>query len=170
LTPVFTKRAENVWSGTIAGAWGTFDALPHAFGCVVDRLKTRPFILDYINFRFPRRPVDWPHASSTNGALISHLSNNVIGAGEEYTTKLDVSAADLVALMAMSRYNFPLTWKDDCAGEELEGSIWRLYSKTKKELPSHERMENLTWRMMGMSLLKRRQEEAARHVRNKTRL
>jgi hypothetical protein len=37
--------------------------------------------------------------------------------------------------------------------------IWRLYSKTKERLPNHERMENLTWRMMAMSLRKRRQEE-----------
>lgn len=82
----------------------------------------------------------------------------------------------------MSRDTFFLTWKDNHASEELDGSdemqrkdplaiqMWRLYSKTKKELPSHERMENLTWRMMGMSLLKRRQEEAARYVQNKTRL
>ncbi len=42
--------------------------------------------------------------------------------------------------------------------------IWRLYSKIKKELPSHEQIENLTWRIMGMSLLKRRLEQAARYV------
>jgi GATA-binding protein len=80
----------------------------------------------------------------------------------------------------MSRDNFFLAWRDNHAGEELEDSdkmqrkdplaiqMWRLYSMTKKELPSHERMENLTWRVMVMSLLKSRQEQAARYVQNKT--
>src|SRR5271163_2890694 len=47
------------WSGTIGRAWGTFDALPHAFGCKVDRLKTRPSSSTTStehDFRFPRRP------------------------------------------------------------------------------------------------------------------
>jgi hypothetical protein len=74
--------------------------------------------------------------------------------------------------------SFFLAWKDDAAGEELDSpdemqkkdplatQIWRLYSKTKKQLPNQERMENLTWRMMAMSLRKRKQEEeeAARYV------
>ncbi|OBT49918.1 hypothetical protein VE04_09684, partial [Pseudogymnoascus sp. 24MN13] len=47
----------------------------------------------------------------------------------------------------------------------LATQIWRLYSKTKKQLPNQERMENLTWRMMAMSLRKRRQEEEAAAAR-----
>jgi GATA-binding protein len=74
------------------------------------------------------------------------------------------------------RESFFPTWKDDTAGEELDSpdemqkkdplatQIWRLYHRTKKQLPNQERMENLTWRMMAMSLRKRRQEEAARCV------
>lgn len=70
---------------------------------------------------------------------------------------------------------FP-TWKDDAAGEELDSpeemqkkdplatQIWRLYSKTKKQLPNQERMENLTWRMMAMSLRRHKQEQAARRL------
>jgi GATA-binding protein len=70
---------------------------------------------------------------------------------------------------------FP-TWKDDAAGDELDSpeemqkkdplatQIWRLYSKTKKQLPNQERMENLTWRMMAMSLRRHKQEHAARYV------
>jgi hypothetical protein len=69
---------------------------------------------------------------------------------------------------------FP-TWKENAAGEELDSpdemqkdplatQIWRLYSKTKKQLPNQERMENLTSRIMGMSLLRRKREEAARYV------
>lgn len=75
---------------------------------------------------------------------------------------------------------FP-TWKDDAAEDEVDNpdemqrkdplatQIWRLYSKTKKQLPNQERMENLTWRMMAMSLRKQKQEqaEAERYVQQK---
>jgi GATA-binding protein len=47
--------------------------------------------------------------------------------------------------------------------DPLVTQIWRLYSKTQKQLPNQERMENLTWRMMAVSLRKRKQEEAVRY-------
>ena len=40
--------------------------------------------------------------------------------------------------------------------------VWRFFAKTKQALPEQERMENLTWRMMHLTLRKRRQAEAAR--------
>ncbi|KFZ04270.1 hypothetical protein V502_10279, partial [Pseudogymnoascus sp. VKM F-4520 (FW-2644)] len=77
---------------------------------------------------------------------------------------------------------FP-TWKDGASGaaeldspdemqrrDPLATQIWRLYSKTKKQLPNQERMENLTWRMMAMSLRKRRQEEEAAAAREEEEL
>jgi len=45
--------------------------------------------------------------------------------------------------------------------------IWRLYSKTKNQLPNQERMDNLSWRMMSMNLRKeqeRAREERARYI------
>lgn len=63
-------------------------------------------------------------------------------------------------------------WKDDAGGEEISSpgemqkkdplatQIWKLYSKTKIRLPNQERMENLTWRMMAMSLRRREQMQA----------
>ena len=48
--------------------------------------------------------------------------------------------------------------------DPLAAQIWRMYSKTKKQLPHAERMENLSWRMMAMTLRKKKQEEAARYV------
>lgn len=40
--------------------------------------------------------------------------------------------------------------------------IWKLYHKTKGQLPNAERLENLSWRMMSMNLrrkeMERRQE------------
>ncbi|KAJ5612095.1 hypothetical protein N7510_005289 [Penicillium lagena] len=46
--------------------------------------------------------------------------------------------------------------------DPLAAQIWRLYTKTKSQLPNQERMENLTWRMMAMSLKRKEREQQAR--------
>ncbi|ODH34111.1 hypothetical protein ACO22_03188 [Paracoccidioides brasiliensis] len=43
--------------------------------------------------------------------------------------------------------------------DPLATQIWKLYSRTKSQLPNQERMENLTWRMMAMSLRKKREQQ-----------
>jgi GATA-binding protein len=48
--------------------------------------------------------------------------------------------------------------------DPLAAQIWRLYTRTKFQLPNQERMENLTWRMMAMSL-KRKEREQQRQAR-----
>lgn len=42
--------------------------------------------------------------------------------------------------------------------DPLGTQIWKLYSKTKNQLPNAERMENLTWRMMSMNLRRQHQK------------
>ncbi|KAF3197631.1 hypothetical protein TWF679_002870, partial [Orbilia oligospora] len=42
--------------------------------------------------------------------------------------------------------------------DPLATQIWKLYSRTRSNLPNQERMENLTWRMMSMTL-KREQRQ-----------
>jgi GATA-binding protein len=42
--------------------------------------------------------------------------------------------------------------------DPLATQIWKLYSRTKAQLPNQERMENLTWRMMAMSLKRKERE------------
>lgn len=39
--------------------------------------------------------------------------------------------------------------------------IWKLYARTKSQLPNRERMDNLSWRMMSISL-KQQQQDAQR--------
>ncbi|KAL8723129.1 MAG: hypothetical protein Q9225_000533 [Loekoesia sp. 1 TL-2023] len=70
-------------------------------------------------------------------------------------------------------------WRDDATSadlghpEEMQKKdplgtqIWKLYSRTKSQLPNQERMENLTWRMMAMNL-KRKEQERARMSQQKT--
>jgi hypothetical protein len=71
---------------------------------------------------------------------------------------------------------FP-AWKDDAgtadlgSPEEMQkqdpiaAQVWKLYSRAKTQLPNAERMQNLTWRMMGMNL-KRLELERQRFVTN----
>lgn len=124
------------------------------------------------DYRFPRRPAD-PGTTSKPRALRPAIAD----AATSSTTpvKLDLAGEPSVRKQLLRDSIFP-TWKDDAAGEELDSpeemqkkdplatQIWRLYSKTKKQLPNQERMENLTWRMMAMSLRKHKQEQAARYV------
>lgn len=112
------------------------------------------------DYRFPRRPP--PPTTASGSSAVAR-------------DKLDPSGANGARKDLLRESIFP-TWKDDAAGEELDSpdemqrrdplatQIWRLYSKTKKQLPNQERMENLTWRMMAMSLRKRREEAAGRYV------
>ena len=56
---------------------------------------------------------------------------------------------------------------DDEAAEALSrkdpiaAQVWRMFNKAKNTLPNGARMENLTWRLMSMTLKKRKEETAA---------
>lgn len=43
--------------------------------------------------------------------------------------------------------------------DPLATQIWKMYTRTKSQLPNQERMENLTWRMMAMSLRRKQEQE-----------
>ncbi|SCZ88686.1 BZ3500_MvSof-1268-A1-R1_Chr2-1g04571 [Microbotryum saponariae] len=45
--------------------------------------------------------------------------------------------------------------------DPIAAQVWRMFNKAKNTLPNGARMENLTWRLMSMTLKKRRQETAA---------
>ena len=93
--------------------------------------------------------------------------------------KLDISPENKQTRKDLLRESFFSDWKDDASSADLGDpdemqkkdplgtQIWKLYSKTKSQLPNQERMENLTWRMMAMNL-KRKEREQARYVRTKT--
>lgn len=90
-------------------------------------------------------------------------------------SKLDRSPSEDAARKGVLRGSFFPTWSDDTAvtgvvdesPEEMQKKdplgiqIWRLYSRTKNQLPNQERMDNLSWRMMSMNL-KRQEEERRR--------
>lgn len=89
--------------------------------------------------------------------------------------KLDLTTASGSSRKDLLREAFFPDWKDDASKGDLDHpeemqkrdplgtQIWKLYSKTKTQLPNQERMENLTWRMMAMNL-KRKEREQARYA------
>ncbi|PQE05016.1 nitrogen regulatory area protein [Rutstroemia sp. NJR-2017a BBW] len=132
------------------------------------------------DFRFPRRPenqLSHPTSANQNTSVFNNSHNNDTTSSDASARaqdgKLDYSASKRARNDLLGESFFP-AWKDGTAGEELDNTdemqkkdplatqIWKLYSKTKKQLPNQERLENLTWRMMAMSLRKRKQEEESR--------
>ncbi|KAK9455157.1 hypothetical protein V1511DRAFT_488022 [Dipodascopsis uninucleata] len=55
--------------------------------------------------------------------------------------------------------------KEILKDDPLATKIWKMYTKAKSSLPNQERMENLTWRMMAMSL--RRKELESQRIRQR---
>jgi GATA-binding protein len=127
------------------------------------------------DFRFPRRPTKAPQGQPQSSMTLG-LRGGGDGATQGATDKLGITSVDTMKRKELLRDTFFATWKDDAAGVEddspealqkkdpLATQIWKLYCRTKKQLPNQERMENLTWRMMAMNLRKRREEDAARYA------
>jgi hypothetical protein len=56
----------------------------------------------------------------------------------------------------------PVETQDDTSStkkDPLASQVWRMYTKAKDSLPNGSRMENLTWRMMAMTLTKQKLAE-----------
>lgn len=49
--------------------------------------------------------------------------------------------------------------------DPLATQVWRMYARTKAQLPHAQRMENLTWRMMALALRRKKQAEADEEAR-----
>lgn len=110
-------------------------------------------------------PGHFQTSSGSSSAIQSLTSASTID------SKLDLSPTDNVARKGVLRESFFPDWKDDTGGlaeiespEEMQRKdplgtqIWRLFSRTKAQLPNSERMENLTWRMMSMNLRRKQLE------------
>nr|POE79406.1 nitrogen regulatory protein area [Quercus suber] len=118
-------------------------------------------------------------SSGSSSAIHSLTSASTLSTLEG---KLDLSPSDITARRGLSKPFFD-QWGDDTVAEQSESpeemqkndplgtQIWKLYHKTKGQLPNSERLENLSWRMMSMNLrrkeLERQQGLAARpHTQN----
>lgn len=109
--------------------------------------------------------------SATTTTTVTIPTNNH---SSHRSTNLDLSTESRNAPKDLLRESFFPDWNNDAASagfanpaemqkqDPLATQIWKLYSKTKTQLPNQERMENLTWRMMAMNL-KRKEREQARY-------
>jgi GATA-binding protein len=108
------------------------------------------------------------HPSSPQNRNVSGLSTLLSkGPGENSAAaKLDVSTAQSFARKellgggsfdALGVPSAPEESPEDMQKKDpLATQVWKLYSKQKGTLPNAERMENLTWRMMALTLRKER--------------
>lgn len=107
--------------------------------------------------------------SGSSSAIASLTSTSTL---DTLPTRLDLSPTERDARKGLLREPFFEYWKDDAARVEPEetpeemqkkdplgAQIWRLYAKTKGQLPNAERLENLSWRMMAMKLKNQREAE-----------
>lgn len=107
--------------------------------------------------------------SGSSSAIASLTSTSTL---DTLPTRLDLSPTEGDARKGLLRECFFESWKDDAARIEpdespeemqrkdpLGAQIWRLYAKTKGQLPNSERLENLSWRMMAMNLKRQRNLE-----------
>ncbi|KAK5663206.1 hypothetical protein OQA88_6624 [Cercophora sp. LCS_1] len=138
------------------------------------------------DYRFPRRPgaaaatgapknvnIYTHHASkdSSGGlrAVLQDLHLDFLAPGPSLATTSHFNARD--ALLRSSAFlpfqkgvasNSALSPKDMQKQDPIAIQVWRFFADTKNRLPNQNRMENLSWRMMHMSLRKHRQSEVAR--------
>ncbi|EMC94683.1 hypothetical protein BAUCODRAFT_35909 [Baudoinia panamericana UAMH 10762] len=115
------------------------------------------------------------NSSGSSSAIQSLTSASSLSTLE---SKLDLSPTEASATRGLLRDSFFGEWKDDTAGLESESpedmqkndplgtQIWKLYHKTKGQLPNSERLENLTWRMMSMNLRRKEMERKSLAARN----
>jgi len=143
---------------------------------------------DFIDSTNPNAYADNPYASHTspssprNVRMPAHIDSTASGSSSAIQSltsastlstlegKLEGSPSEATARQGLLRDSFLDQWKDDSASVDTETpedmqkndplgtQIWKLYHRTKGQLPNGERLENLTWRMMSMNLRRKERE------------
>ncbi|ORY45545.1 hypothetical protein BCR33DRAFT_169961 [Rhizoclosmatium globosum] len=92
-----------------------------------------------------------PPSTTTTTTTTNHLQSKV-----NLRTPVDIDATESLTNLLGKLKGFAGT-EDPSATE----SIWRLCTKAKAALPSGDRLENLSWRLLHMSLKKKKEKEDA---------
>jgi GATA-binding protein len=123
--------------------------------------------------RHVRFPSGYDHNSSEcSSALQSLTSNSTLSTLSTLdSNKVDFKAAAIATRDGVLRESVFQEWKDDASSldtldpEEMQKKdplgveLWKLFSKTKSQLPNSDRLTNLSWRMMSMNLRRMEQEK-----------
>ncbi|KAL8949612.1 MAG: hypothetical protein Q9222_004297 [Ikaeria aurantiellina] len=133
---------------------------------------------------YPPHPIPSPQPSFNPNNIIQPHSTSISSSSNlDHAVTPNQNPTSTRAKLALSSENHQTRrnvlgsavfadWRDDAASRDLADpeemqkkdplgtQIWKLYSRTKSQLPNQERMENLTWRMMAMKLKRQEQEQA----------
>lgn len=108
-------------------------------------------------------------SSRASTSLFSAAASS-LGRGASPDSKLDSPASEAARRGVLSESFFP-AWKDDSSSSKMDSpetmqkkdplgiQIWKLYARTKSQLPNKERMDNLSWRMMSMNMKMKHQQQ-----------
>ncbi|EGX95327.1 Nitrogen regulatory protein areA [Cordyceps militaris CM01] len=129
------------------------------------------------DYRFPRRPDPRATTADDISTDSSPRPGRLAVANSPSTASHSSRALDLEKSFAKHDHLlgdalFPtLGDADGAAGPNLDqmqnddplaAQVWKFFTKTKQSLPNQQRMENLTWRMMALSMRKKQQEQHSR--------
>lgn len=104
------------------------------------------------DYRFPRRP----DQVSKRDAVMDDQSS---GRSPTSSARLGLDDDLLGSALFPSRDAGPPTVDELRQEDPLAAQVWKFFAKTKQQLPNQQRMENLTWRMMALSMRKRTLDE-----------
>ncbi|KAI2619562.1 hypothetical protein GGR54DRAFT_118255 [Hypoxylon sp. NC1633] len=115
------------------------------------------------DFRFPRRPFDTieikqsPDENSPGDLRIHEL--NLDFTKSDNQAQFGVLQSSIFPSMQNGMSGNSESLEEMQQNDPLATQVWRFFRNTKRSLPSQERMENLTWRMMHFNLRRRREED-----------
>jgi GATA-binding protein len=122
------------------------------------------------DYRFPRRPTGQshgaPHRSRGNDEIRS--SPRELNADDGATIATTTSKLLGPALFDMLRNANADNGQNQSTeqmqqDDPLATQVWKFFARTKQQLPNQDRMENLTWRMMAVSMRKHQQQMQNRY-------
>lgn len=181
MLPTAPRRARPQLAAALSGAERGVPA-----GMRTSTSSSTGFDTDLVTIPANLRDANFPPLSSQSSRLAARknspdsadhgrsgeANSNSTTAQNMTKARLELSPQDSIARKELLREAFFPDWKDDATSsadlentdemqkkDPLATQIWKLYSKTKTQLPNQERMENLTWRMMAMSLKRKKREQ-----------
>ncbi|ODA78679.1 hypothetical protein RJ55_06061 [Drechmeria coniospora] len=115
------------------------------------------------DYRFPRRPetrIGGPAVAGAPHNLPRDAAPSSVADGLK--DDRDDTSGLLDAALFPSLHDAPLSVDQMKVDDPLATQVWKFFKTTKERLPNQRRMENLTWRMMALSMRKKTQSEEQR--------
>lgn len=118
-----------------------------------------------------------PSASSSSQLIVPSPIPLSSGINDQTRDKLDISPEHTQVQSKLLHEAYFTDWRSDAPAADPDDSddmqkddpftiakLWKHYNKSKSRVASQERMENLSWRMMSMTLKQQRERDQARYA------